>query len=280
MFLDGTYHVLLIFIVAGLILCVPPLILPQWKSLVRSLNNKKITNKKLLQRILISFGLALYLIATTLITFHNELLIGFVAPTPEEHYIFFNFYTFFSFILLPLGLAMIGCASFTRHSTDIKLGNFFIILIALFALGLAGSFFHDVLYCATRTQFFTIEVNASYDLVWWQNTFQVESSDYRVFGFYMLVLTIVLISYAAVLLWKLGLFSENDQNKSRKGRILLYSGLIILVFGVSLYITEYRRIYNFIHVFISVYVGIPLSLLLSHYLGKNLAEPQNKSREV
>jgi len=275
MFLEGTLHVLWIYFILGLILCVPPILLPKWKSLVQFFNKKEISNKKFIRIFLVSLGLIITVIAVILMTIHSPHLLNIQFSSFRTEYLIFNFYTFFSFILLPFACALIGCASYVKNSSSVKLGNFFIILIALFALALAGSFFHDVLWCGTRTELYTLEVNAGYDLDWWRNVLYVESKDYRMFGFYMTVLTIILLIYASILLWKLEIFTDNGYDNNAKLKIFLFSSLLFIELGVALYVMEYFRMFTFIPTFIATYIGIPSSLVLSHLLGKLLA---NRSR--
>lgn len=270
MFFDGTYHVLVIYIILGLILCVPPLIMPQWKSLVQSLNKRELLKKKRLSIILFCLGMAISIISIIFMTMHAYYLLNLEYASYDVEYIMFNLYTLFSFNLLPLALALIGTASYIKFSSNPKLGNVLIILIALFALGLAGSYLHDVLYCATRTELYTLEVNAGYDLDWWLNLLQVESKDYRVFGFYMNVLTIILIIFSSILLWRFSsIMKEEDYNIKIK-KILIFSIIIVIEVGIALYVMEYFRIFTFIPEFIATYIGVPFSILLTYYFGKYL----------
>ena len=272
MFLDGTYHVLLIYIIVGLILCIPPLIMPQWKSLVQSLNKRELSNKKHISIILICLGLAISIISIIFMTLHAYYLLNVVYTSYEVEYIMFNLYTIFSFNLLPLALALIGTASYIKYSSNPKLGNVSILLIALFALGLAGSYLHDVLYCATRTELYTLEVNASYDLVWWLNLLRVESKDYRVFGFYMNVLTIILIIFASILLWRFSSNMKEENCNINKKKILILSILFVIELGIALYVMEYFRIFTFIPEIIATFIGVPFSIFLAYYFGKNLSK--------
>lgn len=191
--------------------------------------------------------------------------------TFDAEYLFFNFYTFFSFILLPFSLALVGSAAYIRYSSNVKRGNFLLVLLGLFALGLSGSFLHDIFWCGTRTYFFTQQVDAGYDLDWWRNLLGVESKDYRVFGFYMVIMTIILLCFALIMLKKHEEFLEEKYEKDTRKMIFIIAILDFIILGVALYVMEYWRIFTFIPAFIATFVGIPISLILSYQLGKRLA---------
>lgn len=276
MFLAGTFHVLVIYIIFGLILCLPPLLLPQWKSLVQYLNKKEIQNKKLSGMLLIGTGSALAVISIILMALYNPYLLNPIMPELSEFgdYIFFSFFSFFSFILLPFGLALIASASYVWYSSNPRLGNFSIVLLAICAMGLAGSFLHDVIWCGTITTFFTQEyITTSFDLNWWCVLLFVESKDYRVFGFYMIILiAVVLLPFAIILLWRHETFLEKKHKKSAKIMILLLSASVIIVLGVALYIMDYKRFFTLPWAFTSVYIMVPISVLFAYYLGKKLSK--------
>lgn len=271
MFLEGTFHVLWIYIIFGLVLCLPPLLLPPWKSLVHYFNKREISRRNSLRIFLIVFGLALAITAMVFMCLHHPYFFELEFSTFDAKYLFFNFYTLFSFILLPAGLALVGCASYIKYSSNLKLGNFFIITVGLLALGLGGSFLHDIFWCGTRTDLFTHSVNSGYDLEWWRDLVSVTSKDYRVFGFYMIVLTIILLIFASIMGWKHEGFLEKKHDRNTKISIILFSTLIFIVLGFSLYVMEYWRIFTFIPAFLSTFLGIPFSLFLSYHLGKKLA---------
>ncbi|NVM31785.1 MAG: hypothetical protein HWN65_23300 [Candidatus Helarchaeota archaeon] len=271
MFLEGTFHVLWIYIIFGLVLCLPPLLLPQWKSLVEHFNKKEISSPKSFVLIMMGSGLIISVIAIILISLYNPYLFG-----PQSGELFFYFFSFTSFIILPFGLALIGSASYIHFSSKPKLGNFLLVLLALFAIGLGGSFLHDVIWCGTITNFYTQEwVTQSHDLDFWCNLLRVESKDYRVFGFYMLVMVIILLIFAAILLWRHRSFVEKKHSIDGRKKTLIFSTLVIIVLALSLYVIDYKRFFTFFWAFMFTYLGIPLTVILSYYLGKNLVSSSN-----
>ena len=276
-YLVGTLHVLLIYIIVGLFLCLPPLILPQWKRLVENLNKKEIMNKNRLIWLFTGTGIAITVVAMTLMCFHHPYIFELQFFSFESMYMFFNFYSFFSFILLPLALALILGASYMRYTSSPKLGNFLLLFLGILALGLAGSFFHDILWCGTRTHGYTIQVDAGYDLDWWRNFLFVQSKDYQVFGFYMIVLTIILCIYSFIMFKKHDQFFEKARDKKEKNIISSLNVLFFVIVGVALYIMEYYRIFTLIPAVISIFGGFPVSILVAWYLGKKIASGEENN---
>ncbi|NVM02300.1 MAG: hypothetical protein HWN67_08180 [Candidatus Helarchaeota archaeon] len=282
MFLDGTYHVLLIYCIVGCIICLPPLFLPQWESLVSYFNKKDIAYENFWKNFLFYCGIIITIIAIFATSYYNPHILGpkFGSRLEEIIYTFvfqadvvnfFLFFSLFAFIFLPLGLAFIGTFAYMKNSTNIKQGYLFIVFISLFALGLAASFFHDFLWCGTRTIWYTQSWDSGYDLVPWREFLHVESKDYRVFGFYMLILVIILLSYTAILINKYYSFLEEKLDKATKNKTFLISLLCFIILGVALYIVDFQRLYEFFSTFISLYVGIPLTAVLFYHLGNKLA---------
>ena len=269
MFLIGTEFALLFHIIVGLVLCVPPL-LPQWKKLLITLNEKKLLQKQKIILILMISGLILTAISIISITFHHSYILRLNFINLEAEIFYFHFFALFTFFLMPGGLAFIGTAAYLKKTEDPRLGNFFLILLALIAMGLAGSFLHDVLWCGTRTGFFAWEADAGYDIDWWLNFMHIASKDYRNLLFYMGILVCILITYASILLYKHGQIDKDNFNTNQRKKIVLYAAIAIINLGFWLYVMDYARLYFFIWPYISTYVGIPFSIVLFYYLGKNL----------
>ncbi len=270
LFLDGSYHVLLIYGIVGCILCLP-LFLPQWKSLVFYYNEKVITYKKLWKNFLLYCGTTIVIIAMISIIFYNPHILGLKFSSQVDEINYFLFFSLFSFIFLPMGLGFIGTSAYMKYSTNIKQGFLFIILISLIALGLAGSFFHDFLWCGTQTSWYTQRWDSNYDLVPWRDFLQVESKDYRVFGFYMGVLVFILLCYVTLLFNKYYTFLEEKIDKSTKKRIFIISMSCFIILGFALYVVDFQRLFEFFSTFFSLFLGIPLTSILFYHLGKNLA---------
>ena len=271
LFLDGTYHVLLIYGIVGCIICLPPLLLPQWKSMVLYFNKKDVAYENFWRKFLFYCGRIIVIIAMISMMFNNPHILGLKFASQADEINYFLFFSLFSFIFLPIGLGFIGTSAYMKYSTNIKQSFLFIVLLSLFALGLAGSFFHDFLWCGTQTTWYTKRWDSGYDLVPWREFLHVESKDYRVFGFYMGVLVFILLSYTAILLNKYYSFMEEKFDKRTKNRIFIISLLNFVILGVSLYVVDFESLFEFFSTFISLNIGIPVTSILFYHLGKNLA---------
>jgi len=71
MIIEGTFHVLIIYILFGLILCLPPLFFPQWKSFIHFLNKKEIHKKGFFKKLILITGLSIAIIAIILMCLHH-----------------------------------------------------------------------------------------------------------------------------------------------------------------------------------------------------------------
>ena len=270
MFLDGTYHVLLIYGIAGCIMCIPPLF-PQWKSWVLYFNDQEFKYEKFWKNLLFFSGCGIIIVAITLIAFYNPHILGLNFVTQVAEITYFNYFAFFTFLLLPIGLAFLGLSSHMKETSNVRLGYFFIILLSFSALGLAGSFLHDILWCGTRTSFYTVQWDSGYDLEGWRTLVMVTSRDYRVFGIYMIVMVAILLTYVAILFNKYYTFSEEKFDRDIKKEIFLLALSSFIVLGVSLYIIDYQKLFEFFSTFIALFVGIPITAVLFYKLGKKLA---------
>jgi len=269
LFLIGTEIALIIHLIIGLGLCVPPLV-PQWKKLVVDLNEKPMAHKDKLFWILMISGLILISISIISITFHHRYILRLNFPSLDAEIAYFNFFALFTFFLGPFGLALIGTSAYLRKTEDPRIGNLFIILLALTAMALAGSFLHDILWCGTKTGFYMWEANAGYDIDWWLNFMHIASKDYRNLAFYMSVLASILVTYASILLYKHGKINERDPDPKQRKKIITLAAITIGNYGFWLYVMDYAGLYIIAWPFISTYIGIPLSILLFYYVGKNL----------
>jgi len=280
MFLIGTEFALLIHVLIGAGLIIPPLI-PQWKKLVVDFNEKSIPHKEKIFWVLMISGLILISISILSITFHHRYLFRLDFPSLDAEIAYFNFFALFTFFLGPFGLALIGISAYLRKTEDPRLGNFFILLLALVAMALAGSlalvamalagsFLHDILWCGTKTGFYMWEANAGYDIDWWLDFMRIASKDYRNLAFYMSILASILITYASILLYKHGKISEKESDPKQRKKIILFAAIAIANFGFWLYVMDYAGLYIIIWPFVSTYIGIPFSIVLFYYVGKNL----------
>ncbi len=275
-------HVLIVYGIIGLILWLPPLILPQWKSLVEYLNKKEITNKKSIEIFLILLSISIIIITLILISLFNSNLfrLEFENITEES---FFGIFAAFTFLLLPVTMGLIVTITYIHNSAKLKLGEFFILLFACSALALAGSFYHDFLWCGTRTNWYTIPAFGGYDFDVWNLIVGVQSKDYRLLGASQGVLALILIVYSIILLWKYNSFLEIKLNLMKKIQIIIFSFFAVIFLGFFLFIIDYGSLFDFNQTVHALYLGIPLICLLFHKIGKclitkNSSEAQDKGR--
>ena len=87
----------------------------------------------------------------------------------------------------------------------------------------------------------------------------------------MLVLIIILLNYTAILINKYYSFLEEKIDKSKKRKTFVICLMCFIILGVSLYVIDFQRLFEFFSTFFSLYLGIPLTSILFYQLGKHLA---------
>ena len=262
-------HVLIVYLIIGLILWLPPLILPQWKSLVKYLNKKEIMNKKRFEIFLIILSVSIIIIAFILISLHNQRLfpIEFEHITVESY---FHIFATFTFLLLPVSMGIIVTITYIHNSVKPKLGKFFILLFAFSALALAGSLYHDFLWCGTATEWYTKLWEGTYDFDVWNLLVGVQSNDYRLLGACQGTLALILIVYSIILLWKFNSLLEIKLNIMKKIQLIVFSFFAVIFLGFFLFIIDYGSLFDFNQTVHALFLGIPLICLLFYGMGKIL----------
>lgn len=186
MFLEGTFHIFLFYLIIGLILTIPPF-MDWWKRLVFSLNNVKISGRTLYKLLIPVFSIVLII---------SILLIHFFQSRPELNLSFYLVFSPSAFLLIPLFSGFFGVLFFVKNKKEIGLGNLGVLLFSFGGFGLASSNIHDVVWCAKATNLYTQFTAGGHDLSLWLNTLNAPNYDYRIFGTYMLIQTIVLLAMA------------------------------------------------------------------------------------
>ncbi|NVM28075.1 MAG: hypothetical protein HWN65_04470 [Candidatus Helarchaeota archaeon] len=260
-------HVLIVYLIIGLILWLPPLIVPQWKSLVKYLDKKEIMSKKRFEILLIILSVSIIIIAFILISLHNQRLFPIEFENMSSY---FHIFATFTFLLLPVSMGIIVTITYIRNSVKLKLGEFFILLFAFSALALAGSLYHDFLWCGTRTNWYTTPAFGGYDFDVWNLLVGVQSNDYRLLGACQGVLALILIVYSIILLWKFNSFLEIKLNMIKKIQIIVFSFFAVIFLGFFLFIIDYGSLFDFNQTVHALFLGIPLICLLFHQMGKIL----------
>jgi len=269
--LSDYYQVLTIYLIVGVILCLPPLILPQWKSLVRFLNKIETKHKKLLE--IFFCGLSIFIIATALVLisyFNVNIITRLQFDTLEAEAEYFTIFAGFTFLLMPFAMALIGATAYIHNQSEIKFGDFFIILFAFTALALAGGFYHDVLWCGNATNWYTELSEGGYDFDVWMVVVGVNNRDYRLLGASQGTLALILIVFCIILLWRFNSLSEVKLTWQKKLKGIILGIFIVLFFGFFLFIIDTAGDFDSNVTLHSLFLGIPLIALLFYQLGKTL----------
>ncbi|MBD3354266.1 MAG: hypothetical protein GF364_22480 [Candidatus Lokiarchaeota archaeon] len=270
MFPFGDYlQVLKLYSVIAFVLWIPPLI-PKWNKLVVRLNTKKIENKKKLVKIFFFFSFVIILIAIILINLFNMRLFRLDFENTDQEALFFTFFALFTFMLMPVVMGLVVATAYISYSEHPKWGDFLVILFASGALGMAGSFYHDVLWCGTRTEWYTIESLGGYDFDVWQIVVNVDSYDYRLLGISQGTLALFLVIYAIILFHKLGKVSGNTLNQKKKLELTLFCMFFVFFFGFFLFIIDSHWIFDANVTIHALFLGIPLIVFLCYQIGRIL----------
>lgn len=172
-------------------------------------------------------------------------------------------------------MGTIAATTYIHNRPDFKLGEFFILLFAFSALALAGSLYHDFLWCGTRTNWYTELAEGGYDFDLWIQIVNVESRDYRLLGASQGTMSLFLIIFAGILLWKFNSFLEVKLNRTQKIQLIILSFFGVIFFGFFLFIIDYGSLFDLNVTFHSLYLGILLMCLLYYQIGKVLALNSN-----
>ena len=267
MFLEGTFHIFLVYLLIFIAVISFPLIFKtQWKELLNYFNKIELSQRrsKLLNLFLLCSSLGLIGGSILVISLFNENLFH-ILPDGETS---FNLYASFAFLLLPIGFGLI-CAYGLLRNSIIKLGHFFLCLCCFLCMGFAGANFHDFLWCGLATKWYSVPLEAGYDLDLWINLFQSPTRDYRVFGFYMEIQVIIFCAYIILNLWRYFQGLPRHSN-FLKIKLVLFGALLVSVLGLCLLIIDYPWNFGPILTALTVFLFIPLLSLLSWYIGKNI----------
>ncbi len=275
------FHVLTVYLIIGLVLWLPPLILPQWKSLVKFLNKKKTRHKIALEVILFSLSAGIIITSICLISVFNDNIIRLQFDDIADEANFFTLFAGFTFLLMPFAMGIIAATTYVHNRTTFKLGNFFVLLVAFCALAMAGSFYHDVLWCGTATDWYTKVNLGGYDFDLWTIIVGVTNRDYQLLGISQGTLAIFLIIFAIILLWKFDSMQDAKFTWKNRLKLIITSFFSVVFFGFFLFIIDAAWVADFNITAHILYLGFPLIALIFYLLGKSiLPEPKkNENRE-
>lgn len=226
MYLAGTSHIAIFYFILGLTFGILPYVLGWWEELATYLNKLEVDSRNFFRTI--SVILLMVIVVVILTHYHNFYFFpGSAGKNSRRLFISFGL-----FWLLPLSASLSGVVSLIWHRVKTKLGDIVIFSIIFSFLGLAASNIHDIIYCLRATGFFTT-FKPGYELTTWAHLFNSPTYDYRVFGTYMILQTIVflLIAHSAY-------FSHTKGLKGKAspllwgwvGTILLAAGMTVLDF--------------------------------------------------
>lgn len=219
MYLEGTLHIALFYLILGLAFGVLPYMFGWWRELTTYLNKFELNSQSSFRNI--SIFLLMVIIVLITATYHSFLFF----PGAQRNQLLISATLFW---VLPLSASFSGVIFLVWHRFKTKLGDFFILSIIFSGLGLAASNIHDVLWCARATKFFT-RFNPGWGIYTWVNVFNSPTNDYRVFGTYMLIQTILflLIAHSAY-------FSLTKKLEEKTVPLLWgWAGVILLGAGIT-----------------------------------------------
>lgn len=265
-------HVAFIYMIVGVILWLPPIIFPQWKRLVRGLNRKEIAHRKQIEYLFFIVSIVIIIITIIIISLFNTNLFHLDLSDEMAEYHFFTLFAGLTFTYMPIALGIYGATIYFRSNPDIEIGNFFILLVAFSAIALAGAFYHDFLWCGTATQWYTIEVQGGYDLDTFVALWNIQNRDYQLLGAAQGTLSVILIIYAAILLWKFNSFRERKLSLARKVQIAILILFIVVFYGFFLFIIDAPSQFDFNVSFHSLFIGLGLICFLFYCLGNQFVD--------
>lgn len=221
-FLEGTLHIFLIYLVLFLIFCVPPYF-TWWERLVAGLNRVELKGAHLAAVFYpVAAALLIFsIVITHLFQYHKETGVNF-------HYHFAPA----SFIVIPLVTAFFGVTAWERARKRVGAGDLGVLLFCYGGFGVAGTNIHDVLWCGRATDLYTRLAIAGNDLSPWVELVRAPTHDYRMFGFYMLIQTLLGLAIAHVTYFR---FLKIKQLDRRLGPLLwAWLGGLALAFAITL----------------------------------------------
>lgn len=277
--LEDYIHVLFVYLIIGLVLWIPPLIIPQWKTLVRKLNEKDVPRRRAIELFLFSLSAVIMVITFLLISVFNSNIIRLQFENITDEANFFALFAGFTFMFMPGAMGIIGATTYVHNRPSFKLGDFFVLLVAFCALAMAGSFYHDVLWCGSATNWYTEVHLGGYDFDVWTMVVGVDNRDYQLLGISQGTLSLILIIFAAILLWRFNGFQETKLTWKNKIQTIIISFFIVIFFGFFLFAIDASWLFDLNATIHALYLGFPLIALLFYNLGKAIL-PNSNSREV
>ena len=265
MFLEGTLYIFLIYTAILLAVIIFPIFFKkQWHSFINYFNKIELSEAQTrkVKYLVLCLGLSFLVNSCYMIALKNVHLFNALPGVTG-----FNIFATFAFLLLPIAIGLICLYGYLRDTNSILLGTFFLFLLCFLCFGFAGTNLHDLLWCGTRTEWFSIPVDAGYDLDLWINFFGCPSRDYRIFGFYMGYHVLIFCIYAFVNLWRYFTpLPKSAHNLKLKLSFLI--AILIGFLGFLIFVFDYPNLFGPIITAFTIFLFIPLLIVPSYFVGK------------
>lgn len=194
----------------------------------------------------------------------------------------FVLFAILSFYILPVALGFLGIYAYIIGRGEYYFGSAILLAISMVCFGCLGSNLHDVIWCGVATDGYLTKVRVGDDLALYFALFGItdkNDTDYRTFGFYMLIQVIIEITVGTMAFYQYYKFNrKNSKIESKKLYFLAYISLFLVgaLLGIVEFIFDYPWIFTDLQYVLDIYVGIPvvafLFFLIGYYLGtKNRA---------
>lgn len=273
---NGTFQILLFYIIFLSILIFLLFFSKKFLGLFKKLNRFHFTKEDSLYKLnYLAIGILIGIIA------FSAFIIGF-REARAGNFPMFVLFAILSFYILPVALGFLGIYAYIIGRGEYYFGSAILLAISMVSFGCLGSNLHDVIWCGVATDGYLTKVRVGDDLALYFALFGItdkNDTDYRTFGFYMLIQVIIEITVGTIAFYQFyKLNRKKSKNESKKLYILAYISLFSVgtLLGIVEFIFDYPWIFTDLQYVLDIYVGIPvvafLFFLIGYYLGtKNRA---------
>ncbi len=205
--------------------------------------NRKFVHREIRHKKSIAMGI--FLAAYTLLVFSLYYSLSFDGVLWGSPH--FWVFALFAFIGLPVSVAL-TVGAYLLYFKNFSVKSIVVLIVSMFLFSFAASNFHDFVWCAHATNFYTHAKAGSYDLEVWRYVLGMPN-DYRIFGGFMTLL----MSIWMFLGFKFANSFLRDINKK-----FVFAGVLLL--GSFLYFVDMAPFYGRIVVILSTATLLPLSI--------------------
>jgi len=275
-FLEGTIQIFIFYIILISILAYFLLFSKRFLGLFKKLNSVHITKEESIFKLnYLAIGILIVIIA------FSVFIIGF-RELRANNYPMFVVFAILAFYILPIALGFLGLYAYIIGREEYHFGSAILLVVGMVSFGCLGSNLHDVIWCGVATEGYTTTNLAGDDLYLWFVFFGIMDrsiTDYRIFGFYMLIQVVIEITVGTIAFYQYYKLNK-EYNKIEKKKPFILSYVLFFSVGILLgiveFIFDYPWAFTDVQYKIDVYIGIPavalLFFLIGYYLGiKNKA---------